>query len=425
MLDMPWLFASMVAMFAVLQFVVRWPLPINLIIAAMLGALLGGFGVPFRHLVEGGFGYLNLVLALFAGAFFGQVMRHSGASETLAKFVAAGERRFLAVFVSGALLFVTGMFTGIAGVAVLVAGPFAAPMLRSAGLRSPAAASCIALLGTLGMIAPPLNVPAMIIADGVNMPFAGFGGSLWTLSLPPAVFALIYFTRRAARDAARQVRSTVAASAMAGERPFASLGILALVVIIAFWGAIRYWPSLAFDPSIPLVLFGGSLVGLFTMKARDWTEAARSVFSGTPLLLAAVLVAVGVLVQVMSLTGVRGWLVIQAMSFQAPWIYGALVGIPLLGSVLTALGAANSLGVPFAFAFIHQDMIVNVSALSAVAALSEFCPPTAISTVLAAYVVGEERLWPIIRSALPTLLVLAGLAVLMLMFAPLLAPYLR
>ena len=91
------------------------------------------------------------------------------------------------------------------------------------------------------------------------------------------------------------------------------------------------------------------------------------------------------------------------MSFQSPWVYGALIGIPLLGSVLTAIGTANSLGVPFAFAFIHQDMILNISALSAICALSEFCPPTAISTVLAAYVVGEERLWPIIRAALPTL----------------------
>ena len=89
-------------------------------------------------------------------------------------------------------------------------------------------------------------------------------------------------------------------------------------------------------------------------------------FSGTPLLLAAVLVAVGVLVQIMTLTGVRGWLVIHAMSFQSPWVYGALVGIPLLGGVLTAIGTANSLGVPFAFAFIHQDMILNISALSAI-----------------------------------------------------------
>jgi gluconate:H+ symporter, GntP family len=99
--------------------------------------------------------------------------------------------------------------------------------------------------------------------------------------------------------------------------------------------------------------------------------------------------------------------------------------VPLLGSVLTAMGTANSLGVPFAFAFIHQDMILNISALSAICALSEFCPPTAIATVLAAYVTGEQRLWPIIRAALPTLVVLTLLALGMLALAPALAPHLR
>ena len=52
-------------------------------------------------------------------------------------------------------------------------------------------------MGTLGMVAPPLNVPAMVMADGVNMPFAGFAPSLWALSLPAALFALLTFARRA------------------------------------------------------------------------------------------------------------------------------------------------------------------------------------------------------------------------------------
>jgi hypothetical protein len=204
-----------------------------------------------------------------------------------------------------------------------------------------------------------------------------------------------------------------------------ALGIISILGIILFWSVIRYSPSLAFDPSIPLVLVIGGLSGLFMLSGRGWSEVARQVFSGTPLMLAAVLVAVGVLVQIMALTGVRGWIVIHVMSFQSPWIYAALAALPLLGSVLTSIGVSNALGVPFAFAFIHQDMILNISALSALAALSEFCPPTAISTALAAYVVGTDRLWPIIRASLPTLVFLTALAVLMLIFNPVLAPYLR
>jgi gluconate:H+ symporter, GntP family len=422
MLDAGWIFAAMAGGLAVLQFGLRLPLPLGMLLVAMLGALLGGFGLPFRHLVEGGFGYLNLILALFAGAFFGQAMHHCGATELLAERVARYDRRVLPLLVAGVLLFVTGMLTGVAGVAVLAVGAFAARLLSKTRLSTAAAAAYIALMGTLGMVAPPLNVPAMIMADGVNMPYAGFSGSLLALSLPAALFALVTFARAkpepAAPDAPRDDGSSPGTLR-------AWLGLAALVAIIVFWVVIRSWPALVFDPSIPLVLVLAGLAALLMSPPRSWVDVVRPAFTGTPLLLAAVLVSVGVLVQIMALTGVRGWLVIQAMSSHPPGLYGALMGLPLLGSVLTSMGTANSLGVPFAFAFIHQDMILNISALSAIAALSEFCPPTAISTALAAYVVGETRLWPIIRHALPTLVVLVALAILMLMFAPALAPYLR
>ena len=422
MIHVGWILVAMAAVLAAGS-LLRWPLPLGLVLAAIAGALLAGFGVPFRHLVEGGLGYLNLILALFAGAFFGQVMRRSGAADALADLIAVRERRFLPVLIAGALLFSAGMLTGIAGVAVLAAGSFAAPLLRRADLSGPNAAAYVALMGTLGMVAPPLNVPAMVMADGVNMPYAGFAESLWALSLPAALFAFLTFARRARRTAAPERIEAPGSAPPAGGR--ALLGAIAILGVIAFWAIIRYSPGLVLDPSVPLVLVIASLAGLPLLSARGWTEVGRRVFSGTPLVLAAILVAVGVLVQIMALTGVRGWLVIQAMSFPTPWIYGALLAIPTLGSVLTSIGSANTLGVPFAFAFIHQDMILNISALSAIAALSEFCPPTAIATALAAYVVGEDRLWPIIRAALPTLAVLTAPAVLMLALAPMLAPYLR
>ena len=141
-------------------------------------------------------------------------------------------------------------------------------------------------------------------------------------------------------------------------------------------------------------------------------------FTGTPLLLAAVLVSVGVLVQVMTLTGVRGWLVISAMSLTTPWNYPSLLfGIPLLGGALTAMAASDVLGVPAAFSFIGQDMILNVAALSAIASLAEFVPPTSISAALACYVVGGATVGQVFRRAWPPMAVLAALALLMLIFA--------
>jgi hypothetical protein len=151
-------------------------------------------------------------------------------------------------------------------------------------------------------------------------------------------------------------------------------------------------------------------------------KVVMEAFTGTPLQLAAVLVSVGVLVQIMTLTGVRGWLVVNTMSLATPWNYPSLLfGIPLLGGALTAMAASDVLGVPAAFSFIGQDMILNVAALSAIAALAEFVPPTSISAALACYVVGGGTVGQVFRRSWPPLAVLAVLALLMLIFAPQLA----
>ena len=112
------------------------------------------------------------------------------------------------------------------------------------------------------------------------------------------------------------------------------------------------------------------------------------------------------------------------MASDAPWLHLLVASLPVFGGVLTSAGTANILGVPFAFAFIHQDMIINVSALSSIAAISEFMPPTAIGAALAGYVVGESRLFAIIRAAWPPLALLFALSMLLLIFAKSLVPWL-
>jgi H+/gluconate symporter-like permease len=414
MLHPAWIFVICLVLLVIGTAALRWPLAICLIVVAAIGALLGGFWNPLRHLVEGGFGYLNLILALFAGAVFGQATRMSGAADALAVAIhrrlrgSAGAITLLA----GGLLFLVGMFVGIAGVAVLAVGTFIIPMLRAIGMKDVAIAAFTAVVATCGMIAPPVNVPAMTIADGVNMPFTDFSGPLLLLSLPVALFAAWYYVPRNAAAA-----PTPPAQGSVG------LAALALAVVLGFWTLLRIFPSHIPDPGAPIVLVIGALIVLPAIPRAQWTALMRASFGGTPLELAAILVGVGVAVQIMALTGVRGWLVINSLSLPHPWIVLGLVGLPVLGSVLTSMGTANILGVPFAFAYIHQDMIVNVSALSALSALSEFMPPTAIAAVLATYLVGTVKLGPVLRASVPPVLLLAILGVVMLTFSSALAPY--
>jgi len=204
----------------------------------------------------------------------------------------------------------------------------------------------------------------------------------------------------------------------------ALLGAIPLVLVLGFWLLLRLYPAQIYDPGVAavLVVTGGLMLPLLGLRAAR--ASVQTAFSGTPLFLAAALVAVGMLVQIMTLTGMRGWLVIQPMASASPWLELLLITLPLLGGVLTSAGTANILGVPFAFAFIDQDMIINVSALSSIAAISEFMPPTAVGAALAGYVVGEDRLLRIARAALPSLALLFAISMALVVYAKPLARFL-
>jgi gluconate:H+ symporter, GntP family len=413
------IFALAIALFLALHLGLRWPLPLAFVSVAAATALLGDFGIPFRHLVEGGFGFINLVLALFAGAFFGHMMRASGAAEAAAAgIVRSVGARVLPVLALVALpVFVVGMFVGLSGVAVLSGGVFAVPALRRLGYDDATIAAFIAVMATAGMIAPPMNVPAILIASGVNMPWSNVDRALLALALPLAAAALIWFTWGCGPS------KPPAASTPSAERGIAAslLGLAPLALIVAIWISVRTFPSLV-DPASPLILVIGGLIALPWTPRAELRKVIMATFTGTPLLLAAVLVTVGILVQIMTLTGVRGWLVISTMSLTPPWIYlGLLIGMPLLGGALTAMSVADVIGVPAAFSFIGQDMIINVAALSAIASLAEFVPPTSIAAALSCYVVGGGTVGQVFRRAWPPMAVLAALAMLMLVFAKQLA----
>ena len=48
----------------------------------------------------------------------------------------------------------------------------------------------------MGMAAPPVNIPAMLISGGVDMPYIGFEGPLFLVTIPCAVFAVLFLGLR-------------------------------------------------------------------------------------------------------------------------------------------------------------------------------------------------------------------------------------
>jgi hypothetical protein len=114
----------------------------------------------------------------------------------------------------------------------------------------------------------------------------------------------------------------------------------------------------------------------------------------------AILAGVGMFIQIMTLTGGRGWIILSFLSLPAALLYaGIATSMPLFGAV-SAYGSASILGVPFILALIGKNAIVTSAALSAVAGLGDLMPPTALAGIFAAQVVGEKNYFKVLRYCL-------------------------
>src|SRR5262249_24482771 len=200
---------------------------------------------------------IMLGLSLLAAASCGHMLRAGGgAGPAAAAIVRLSGARLLPLLTLVALpLFVVGMFVGLSGVAVLAAGVVAVPALRQSGFDDATMAAIIAVMATAGMIAPPMNVPAMLIADGVNMPWTNTSRALLALALPLAAAALVWFT---VWQGPTKPRSAPAQSSVAA----CLRGFAPLLLIVMIWIAVRLFPTVLIDPASPLILVIGGLAAL-------------------------------------------------------------------------------------------------------------------------------------------------------------------
>jgi len=79
--------AVMIGAFAGGAFCLKLPIAIAMSAAAVIGALLGGEGIPVRHLVEGAFGYIDTILIIASAMIYMKALQKTGLLESLAAFV--------------------------------------------------------------------------------------------------------------------------------------------------------------------------------------------------------------------------------------------------------------------------------------------------------------------------------------------------
>jgi len=411
------LFMMMVVIFALLAMVFKLPIGVSLALSALTGSVFGGEGLGLRHLVEGSFGYFETILIIASAMIFMKVLQVSGMLDSITAFLLKTfyKRKFPLLLTVMVLIMFPGMITGSSTTAVLTTGVLVAPVLMRLGLSKIKSAALIAMGAILGMIAPPVNILVMIMGAGVDMPYVGLTLPLLIIVIPLAVIISLLLGFRDIKIKDYDQMLTILP-----ESCFPRYGYrlyLPLVVVLALMLGQGLLAGIMPDIGIPVIFFIGSLIGLFCGRSFNFLKISQEALKeALPIL--SILIGVGMFIQIMTLTGGRGWAVVSFLSLPPVLLYAGIgVSMPLFGAV-SAYGSASILGVPFILALINKNAIITASALSAVAGLGDLMPPTALAGMFAAQVVGEKNYFLVLRCCIVPALFELSMGIGILLLAP-------
>ncbi len=410
----PLTFFVMLGLFGLLVVVCRWQVGTALVLAAWGGATINGNYLPLRHMIEGAFSYLDPILIIATAMIFMRVLADGGALASVGRTVerAFGKHPLVLLPLLMLIVLFPGMITGSSTASVLTTGAMVASILAGLGLSRERAAAIVALGGVLGMVAPPVNIPAMIIGGGVDLPYSGFNAPLALASFPVAivlVYGLGWPVLRLSRplQASRPSEFTI---------PLWRALLAPFVAGVLMLGP-RLAPAQLPDPGLPLTFLAAAAAGALVLPRFGLVSSMlRATEEALPVL--AILAGVGAFIQVMTLTGARGWLVSFMVGAPAWALFAAAaVSIPLFGAV-SAFGSASVLGVPFLLVLLGRNETVTTAGLSLLAALGDLMLPAALAATLATQAAGADNRLRVLRLCILPALLTAGVAILMLVYAP-------
>ncbi len=386
----------MLGVFALSVFTFKIPAGMALMLASVAGALAGGEGIPVRHLVEGGFGFLEAILIIATAMIFMKVMEATGALGTISYAMIKSLYRFPTILIIVITIFVMfpGMLTGLSSACILTTGALVIPGLLAMGMPRLAAGSLIAMAAVFGEVAPPISIPVMIIGGGVDMPYIGFAKPLFLASFPIAVLTAVFYRfKYLGKFKIEEVLPKLQAPVYRkhGIKLFIPL-IFVIAYLILEQNAVPYLPHLG----VPLVFIIGAVMGLGSGEKFNFIHISRNaVRNAMPVM--AILVGVGMFLQILTLTGVRGYLAVNALALPVGFKYVAALIMPFFGS---AYGSASVIGVPLVYVFIGKNVIVLTSALALLASLGDLMPPPSLLFAYSAQMIDEKNHFNILKKSL-------------------------
>lgn len=370
--------AVIVIAFAVAR-LLKLTVELSMLVAAIAGALAHGEGLPVRHLIEGSFTYYDVCLIFITATFFINLIKEAGGIVFMVRSIitAFHNHRTVCLILLTFILLIPGALTGSGAATVLTVGSLVGTVLISIGVSKTRTIAIIFLCAAMSAAAPPVNLWAMMAAAGSNMPYVGFMKPLLVLTVVGALLSMFTLGGRVSKINLKKVLAELPESPekMNWVRVIIPFAVFFILVVAG-----RIWPFHMPILGLPLmfVIASFAMVVLSPKRLALLDIAGNTVRSLTPLV--GIMIVVGILIQVMALTGARGLLSLAVVSLPLWILYATLFFILPVSEGLLQYAVAPLLGVPLILLFNMKGLnpVIALSAMSVMWPLGDCLPPTAV-----------------------------------------------
>ena len=333
-----------------------------------------------RHLVEGTFNYFDVCMTFLTATFFMTLYKEAGGVNYMVRQIVGRfyKKRVLLLLLLTVVMMIPGAVTGSGATTVLTVGGLVGSVLAAMGVNEDRRVALIFMLAAMSAACPPINLWAMMAAAGANMPYVGFTWPLLILSGVGALFATFYLTRG--------TKNSKPVEEVLGTLPEAPGGwnllrafVPFVVMIVLIMGA-RIFPAWWPVFGLPMIfMLSAAAVLLCSPKKVDLMETAMTTVQNLKELVG-IMVVVGVLNQILTLTGARGLLSLAVVILPIWLLFAALWLILPVAEGVLQYAVAPLFGVPLIMLFnmLGYNAVVALSCWPVMWPVGDCLPPTAV-----------------------------------------------
>lgn len=333
-----------------------------------------------RHLVEGTFNYFDVCMTFLSATFFMTLYKEAGGVNYMVRQIVGRfyKKRILLLLLLTVVMMVPGAVTGSGATTVLTVGGLVGSVLAAMGVNDDRRVALIFMLAAMSAACPPINLWAMMAAAGANMPYVGFTWPLLILSGVGALFATFYLTRGTKSDKPVEEVLGTLPEAPGGWNIIRAF-IPFVVMIVLIMGA-RIFPAWWPVFGLPMIfMLSGAAVLICSPKKVNIMETAMTTVKNLKELVG-IMVVVGILNQILTLTGARGLLSLAVVILPIWLLFAALWLILPVAEGVLQYAVAPLFGVPLIMLFnmLGYNAVVALSCWSVMWPVGDCLPPTAV-----------------------------------------------